>query len=163
MADNETNNNDTPTTTEPLADEADNAEAPPAASLSTKRKASEESDNRLVTLESYDGQQFQLPWKAARQSGMIRTALCGDDDEEEETEEENEAVKTSLEQQTVPIQKVMGPTLEKVVEFLIHLEQEHFKSIPLPLPGISFDEVRMGMRVGVVVATGSDGRCWMGF
>ena len=128
-------------------DAAFTAKAPPtaAAALSTKRKASQ---NRIlvVTVTSLDHQSFQLPWKAARHSGMIRHALGKEDDQDEDEEEVEDTGVVSVEQPpVVPIPKLTGSTLGKVVEFLKHLEQEEFQTISLPLAGRTLDEV--GMRL----------------
>ena len=155
MGDDATHNNNTnhnPSSPPLVNDAAFTAKAPPpppptiaAATLSTKRKAPP-NRIRVVTLQSLDHQSFQLPWKAARHSGMIRHALGQDDDQDDEQEDENEedtAVVSVEQPPVVPIPKLTGSTLGKVVEFLKHLEQEEFQTISLPLAGRTLDEVSM--------------------
>ena len=138
MGDDATHCNNTPRTTQPIAnDEAFNAkEAPP---LVPSEEESVDTRVVVVTLESCDQQRFQLPWKAARHCGMIRNAVCKDDDEEKD--EEDKAAVSVVQQPMVPLEKVTGSTLAKVVEFLNHLEQEPLQSILHPSPGMTCDDV----------------------
>lgn len=86
-----------------------------------------------VTLESIDDQKFTIPVEAAIQSHMIKTAINWEDHEGEERP-------TSYE--PVPLLRVGGPTLAKVVDFMNQYIKEPMNEIETPLAGNSFEEVR---------------------
>jgi len=82
-----------------------------------------------IKLISRMGDEFELPYKAARLSQTVKDAQpCEDDEENEEPED-------------VEIVKVDTRCLEKVVEFLKHYDSEPLEEIKTPLEENTFDGV----------------------
>lgn len=89
------------------------------------------SDDKIVTLISRDDKTFELPKSAATLSSFISDTL-GFEDEVEEPEEYSH----------VPLLRVEGDCLQKVVDFLIHFQHDPLPEIRQPLIGHSFFDVR---------------------
>lgn len=87
--------------------------------------------DKIITLISRDRETFQLPKSAAVLSGFIEDTL-DIDDEEEEPEVYH----------SVNVLRVDGECLKKVVDFLIHFQQDPLPEIHQPLTGNSLNEVR---------------------
>jgi hypothetical protein len=94
-----------------------------------------EDGKRMVTLVSHDKREFELTVNAATCAKLVRRSLGGDDDDDDD-----ENLPEKLE--PVEIMRVGGNALEKVVEFMKHHVEEPMESIPVPLGGETFDEVR---------------------
>lgn len=72
-----------------------------------------------VTLISKDEMRVSIPAKAAKFAELVMTSLFDDDDKEEYSAAELE----------LALPNVVGFALEKIVEFLIHYEQNEFALI----------------------------------
>ena len=81
----------------------------------------------IIKLRSSDGKVFELSESAAKISELLSDSPREDDDEVTE----------------IDVVRVEGATLEKVVEFMKHYDQETMKEIPTPLGGTSFNDVSL--------------------
>ena len=79
----------------------------------------------IIKLRSSDGKVFELSESAAKISELLSDSPREDDEEITE----------------IDVVRVEGATLEKVVEFMKHFDQETMKEIPTPLGGTSFNQV----------------------
>ena len=86
---------------------------------------------KIITLISRDGKKFQLPKSAAVLSTFIKDTLDIDDEEDEPEVYDS-----------VDVLRVDGDCLKKVVDFLIHFQQDPLPEIHQPLVGDSLNEVR---------------------
>jgi Skp1 family, tetramerisation domain len=84
----------------------------------------------MITLISRDEKNFQLPKAAAVLSGFIKDTLDIDDEDEEPDS-----------YQPVHVLRVDGDCLQKVVDFLIHYQDDPLPEIRQPLAGNSLHEV----------------------
>lgn len=80
------------------------------------------SEEDVVTLKSKDGKEYTVPTGAASLSTLVRDSM----------EDENEAIN---------VMRVESKCLEKVVEFLVHHDEEAMKEIPTPLGGNKFEDI----------------------
>eukprot|EP00541_Cyclophora_tenuis_P015419 CAMPEP_0116551230 /NCGR_PEP_ID=MMETSP0397-20121206/5851_1 /TAXON_ID=216820 /ORGANISM="Cyclophora tenuis, Strain ECT3854" /LENGTH=158 /DNA_ID=CAMNT_0004076117 /DNA_START=58 /DNA_END=531 /DNA_ORIENTATION=+ len=80
------------------------------------------SEEDTVTLKSKDGKDFTVPSKAASLSQLVRDSMEDDSD-------------------AINVMRVDSTCLEKVVEFLVHHDEEAMKEIPTPLGGNKFEEI----------------------
>ena len=101
-------------------------------SFGTSTMATEEEP--MITLVSGDGKEILLPLSAARPCHLVNNALSLDDEEEDE---DNRVVRGPdyYAAHPVHVQRVGAKTLEKIVEYLIHYEEELMTPIPDPLEG----------------------------
>lgn len=104
------------------------------------------SDDAIVQFTSSDQRTIQIPVKAAKISQLVVTTLfpIDDDDDDEDDDDDNDEGGDSSTKQLLEmdVPRVDGTTLEKVVEFLIHYEQNPFPKMPERLPGNDFSAVR---------------------
>ena len=98
-------------------------------------------DHRMILLRSMEDengsrQTFEISYAAAKISDLLRDATPDeDDDDDDDDDDANEPL-------VIDIQRVKGPCLEKVVDFMKHHHAEKMNEIPTPLGGSSFKEVR---------------------
>ena len=98
---------------------------------------------RLTSMADENGetQVFEISKAAAQISDFIRDAAGEDDDAEDDDDDANA---TSIE---IGVERVKGPCLAKVVDFMKHYHEEKMKEIPTPLGESSsgFDEVSISI------------------
>ncbi|KAL7563811.1 hypothetical protein ACA910_019544 [Epithemia clementina (nom. ined.)] len=97
---------------------------------------------RMITLVSKDEAKFLISKTAAEWSEFVRDAINDiDSDDDDDDDDTATATTVSTTMKEVHCLNVMGPCLEKVVEFLLHHHQtERFRTIILPLRELTFDE-----------------------
>lgn len=115
----------------------------------------DETGNVNVKLVSRDDQEFDLPLKAAKLSRFVCNSLSLDDDGQLPAEDED-----NKEGLKVDVIRVSGGCLEKVVAFMKHHAEEAMQEITMPLPGPTFEDVRVfpSFRAGLKSGTTSDNR-----
>lgn len=93
----------------------------------------------LTSMEDEKGNKrsFEISYDAASLSEYVRDSYVEPESDIEKVE--------------IPVLRVKGDCLEKVVDFMVHYHEEKMKDIPTPLGGNSFNEVSAGVGVGVCV------------
>jgi len=84
------------------------------------------SDDNVVTLESREGDSFEVPIKVARLSTMIDEMFDEDDD---------------MEDKKVPLPNVSSDVLRKVIEFGKHYQEEQMTPIQTPLKSSNIEDL----------------------
>jgi hypothetical protein len=92
---------------------------------------------RVVTLESKEGQRFELLFEAAIQSELLRDTLQVQDEPDEDADE------TPSVDAPLRLERVNGACLKKIVDFLKYHHTTPLKEIEHPLPADTFDLVRL--------------------
>ena len=105
-------------------------------------KLESEKDTREVTLLGGDGKAFTLPFKAAIQSVLVKDTLSGYEEEGVDEDEEGDDAEKPVVYEPIEMQRVSSSTLEKIVDFLKHHDEEPINEIPHPLPADTFEQVR---------------------
>ena len=85
--------------------------------------------------ENGETQVFEISKAAAQISDFIRDA-AGEDAEDDDDADADDAKPIEI-----GVERVKGPCLAKVVDFMKHHHEEAMKEIPTPLGGSSFNEV----------------------
>lgn len=91
-------------------------------------------DDAVVCLTSSDQKKVELPVKAAKHSVLISNALALQGDEDEDSSDNDQDLAMEL-------PNVESKSLEKVVEFMNHYEENPFPSIPERFQEKTFEEV----------------------
>lgn len=90
----------------------------------------DEDSSKTIKLKGSDSErEFEIAARAASVSEVVRNSL-GEDDE-------NELAGT----ETIDLSRVSTACLEKIVEFMVHHDEEEMNEIPTPLGGNSFNEI----------------------
>ena len=80
-------------------------------------------NDSIIKLKANDGKEIEISKKAASKSGIIKGIL---EDYTDDTE--------------IPLNKVNGPILEKVKDYLVHYQDAEPQKIEVPLKSINFSE-----------------------
>lgn len=86
-------------------------------------------DDKKITLQSREGESFQVPQKVAELSSLVKRAIEANDDDDDDDE------------MTIPLPNVQADVLRKVIQYCTHYTSESMTEITTPLKSEKLDEL----------------------